>query len=151
WACKALAADRSRGGQVPAEVLAFHHCLRNYLHFHSDRNFNVLSYEFQEQIAASLGYKDSEHGEAAENLMRDYFLNAAEIARNATSWEEAIVGKPACLSVDSNFSDPFEMIEVFSDAHRRKVKIDLATLARMRQRINNLGDTLANNPRAGRA
>jgi [protein-PII] uridylyltransferase len=151
WARKALSAARTHNGRVPAEVLAFHHCLRNYLHFHSGRNFNVLSYEFQEQIAPTLGYKDSEHGEAAENLMRDYFLNAAEINRLATAWEEAIVGKPTSISVDSDFRDPFEMVDVFADAHRRKVKIDPATLARIRRRINDLGDALANNPRAGRA
>src|SRR5262249_7797650 len=82
WARKALGgSDRTLDSRVPAEVLAFHHCLRNYLHFHSSRNFNLLSYEFQEQIASTLGYKDSERGEAAENLMRDYFLNAAEIGR----------------------------------------------------------------------
>src|SRR5439155_4226001 len=47
WARKALGANGNSDSRVPAEVLAFHHTLRNYLHFHSNRNFNVLSYEFQ--------------------------------------------------------------------------------------------------------
>ena len=151
WARKALGAGNNGSGRIPAEVLAFHHCLRNYLHFNSSRNFNVLSYEFQEQIAVTLGFKDSEHGEAAENLMRDYFLNAAEIARHATLWEEAIVGKPACIPVHSDFADPFEMVEVFADAHRRKLRIDPATLIRIRRRVTDLGDTLAYSPRAAGA
>jgi len=137
--------------RVPAEVLGFHHCLRNYLHFHAGRNLNVLTYEFQEKIASKLGYKDSEHGEAAENLMRDYFLNAGEIARRTAVWEEAVVGSPNRISIASDFNDPFEMIDAFAEAHRRKVKVDPATLARMRRRITQLGDTLANNPRAGDA
>lgn len=151
WARKALGPNGAGGGRVPAEVLALHHCLRTYLHFHAGRNFNVLSYEFQEQIAPRLGYKDSEHGEAAENLMRDYFMNAGEISRRATAWEEAIAGSPNRISVDSDFTDPFEMIEAFSEAHRRKAKIDPSALSRMRRRITELGDALANNPRAGRA
>ncbi len=151
WACKAFPTAGSGDSRVSAEVLAFHHCLRNYLHFRAGRNFNVLTYEFQEEIAGRLGYKDSEHGEAAENLMRDYFLNAAEISRRATVWEEAIIGSPNRISADSDFADPFEMIGTFAHAHRRKAKIDPATLLRMRRRINDLGDALANNPRAGAA
>jgi [protein-PII] uridylyltransferase len=150
WARKA-AGHNGSGSRVPAEVLAFHHCIRNYLHFHAGRNFNVLSYEFQEQIAAKLGYKDSQHGEAAENLMRDYFLNAAEILRCAAAWEEAIVGGPHRISVASDFSDPFEMLETIAKAHRRKERIDPDTLVRMRRRITTLGDTLANNARAAKA
>jgi len=151
WARKALGTNDQADGRVPEEVLAFHHCLRNYLHFHSSRNFNVLSYEFQEQIAAKLGYKDSEHGEAAENLMRDYFRNAAEISRRAAGWEEAIVGMPNRILIESDFADPFEMIDAFAEAHRRKVKLDAQTLNRIRRRVNDVGDALANHPRAGGA
>ena len=150
WARKGLGAKAPAEGRVPEEVLAFHHCIRNFLHFKAGRNFNVLSYEHQEEIAATLGYKDSEHGEAAENLMRDYFLNAAEIARRATFWEEAIVGSPNRITVNSDFADPFEMLEAFAEAHRRKAKLDPTTLARMRRRVYTLGGVLANNPRAGK-
>jgi [protein-PII] uridylyltransferase len=150
WARKAVGGNGRSESRVPAEVLAFHHTLRNYLHFHSNRNFNVLSYEFQEQIASKLGYKDSEHGEAAENLMRDYFLNAGEIARRATVWEEAIIGSPNRIGVASEFQDPFEMVDAFAEAHARKAKLDSLTVARIRRRINEMGDVLANHPRAGR-
>src|SRR5947208_13208208 len=45
-------------GGLPDGVLGLHLCIRNFLHFHSGRNFNVLSFEFQEQIARKLGYED---------------------------------------------------------------------------------------------
>jgi [protein-PII] uridylyltransferase len=105
------------------------------LHFYSGRNFNVLSFEFQEQIAQKLAYKDSEHGEAAEHLMRDYFLKAAEISRQAGLWEEAVIGSPNRVSIPSDFSDPFDMIKAFAEAHRKKARLDSATLAAIRRRV----------------
>src|SRR5262245_26728363 len=86
WVRKAL--EASNRHPIPQGALQFLHCLRNFLHFYSGRNTNVLAFEFQEQIAAQLGYQDSERGEAAENLMRDYFLRAGEIARPASFWED---------------------------------------------------------------
>jgi [protein-PII] uridylyltransferase len=150
WVRKASGLHDRGQWRVPAEVLAFHHYLRNFLHFHAGRNFNVLSYEYQERIALKLGYRDSERGEAAENLMRDYFLNAGNIARSATTWEEAIAGSPNRISILSDFLDPHEAIDAFAVAHRRKAKLDFPTLARLRQRLNRSGETLAYDPRAGR-
>ncbi len=135
---------------LPADAVNFHHCVRNYLHFHSARNFNVLSFEFQEQIAQKLGYTDSQHGEAAENLMRDYFLKAGEISRQASLWEEAVVGSPNRVSVPSDFSDPFDMIKAFAEAHRKKARLDSATLAAIRNRLVSSDGVLTNNPRAGK-
>src|SRR5438132_2304365 len=112
WVRRSLESNNGsdNGNSTTPDVLEFHHRVRNYLHFNVGRNFNVLSFEYQEQMAEKLSYKDSEHGEAAENLMRDYFLRAAEIARDASLWEEAIVGRPNTIVVNSDFSDPFEMI-----------------------------------------
>jgi [protein-PII] uridylyltransferase len=148
WVRKAL--GRSDDEPPATQVLTFHHCLRNFLHFHSNRNFNVLSYEFQEQIAPWLGYSDSERGEAAENLMRDYFLNAREAARRAAHWEEVVVGSPNRLAVPSTPSDPFEIIRLFAEAHRKKAKLDSATLAAVRQTVASINGELHNNPVAGR-
>src|SRR5262249_46328381 len=86
---------------VPAETLSFHHCVRNFLHFQASRNYNVLSYEYQEQLAPKLGYVDSQHGEAAETMMRDYFLKAGEVARRASMWEEEVTGSPNRIAVRS--------------------------------------------------
>src|ERR1051325_318382 len=91
WARKSL---EFTSGCLPDDALRVHLCIRNFLHFNSSRNFNVLSFEFQEQIASKLGYRDSDRGEAAENLMSDYFLRAREVARQASLWEEAVIGSP---------------------------------------------------------
>jgi [protein-PII] uridylyltransferase len=148
WVRKSI--EDATGHVTPPDALAFHHLIRNFLHFNSGRNFNVLSFEFQEQIATRLAYTDSEHGEAAENLMRDYFLRAAEIAREARFWEETVVGRPNTISVHSDFSDPFDMIEAFAEAHRKKARLDSGTLDAMRVHIAVSNGALSNHPRAGR-
>jgi [protein-PII] uridylyltransferase len=133
-----------------SQMTAFHHCLRNVLHFRAARNFNVLSYEFQEDIAPKLGYRDSAQGEAAEKMLRDYFLRAGEIARRAAMWEEEVVGHPDRIAVKSDFRDPFAMVEAFAEAHRKKAGLHAVTLSAIRQRLAAVNGILANNPRAGR-
>jgi [protein-PII] uridylyltransferase len=148
WVRKAL--EASNRHPIPQDSLEYLHRLRNFLHFYAGRNSNVLTFEFQEQIAAQLGYRDSERGEAAENLMRDYFLKAGEIARPASFWEDAIVGTPNSISFTSDFADPFEMIEAFAEAHQKKARLDSATLSAIRRRLATSNGALSNNPRAGR-
>lgn len=148
WVRKSLGTPAGR--VIPAGALDFHHCLRNFLHFNSGRNFNVLSFEFQEQLAQRLAYKDSHHGEAAENLMRDYFLRAADIAQEARRWEETILGRRNTITIDSDFSDAFEMIGAFAEAHRKKVQLDAATVDRIRRRLTTTDGVLTNHPKAGR-
>jgi [protein-PII] uridylyltransferase len=149
WVRKSI--EATRGHLLPVEALSFHHCIRNFLHFNAGRNFNVLSFEFQEQIAEKLAYKDTQRGEAAEELMRDYFLKAGVLAREASFWEEEIVGHPNMVSIRSSFTDPFEMIEAFAEAHRKKARLDSPTLVAIRRRLSMTNGVLGNNPRAGRA
>jgi [protein-PII] uridylyltransferase len=148
WVRKAL--EASNRHPMPQDALQFLHCLRNFLHFYAGRNANALSFEFQEQIAAQLGYRDSERGEAAENLMRDYFLKAGDIARPASFWEEAIVGTRNTISFTSDFFDPFEMIEAFAEAHQKAARLDASTLSAIRRQLASSNGALSNNPRAGR-
>lgn len=148
WVRKAL--------DVPVEPdrdrpLAFHHCMRTFLHFQSARNFNTLSYEYQEQIAPRLGYSESPHGEAAETMMRDYFLRASTVASRASMWEEEAGGSRNRIAFNSDFSDPFDTIEAFAEAHRKKANLHAVTLSAIRQKLAVSGGILANNPRAGRA
>jgi len=148
WIRKALDAPSEPHS---TDVLSFHHCLRNYLHFQAGRNLNTLSYEFQEQIAPQLGYTESPHGEAEETMMRDYFLRAGEIARRASMWEEEVAGSPNRIAIRSDFNDPFEMIEAFAEAHKRKSGLHAVTLGAIRNRLSGLDGVLENNPKAGRA
>ena len=148
WVRKTLEGPEERD---PERSLAFHHCVRTFLHFQAKRNFNVLSYEYQEQLAPRLGYSESPHGEAAETMMRDYFLQASGIARRAFMWEEEIGGSRNRIAIQSHFNDPFEMVEAFAEAHRKKASLHAVTLSAIRQRLNASGGILANNPRAGRA
>src|SRR5262245_1649281 len=149
WVRKSI--ESSSGHLLPAEALNFHHCIRNFLHFGAGRKFNVLQFEFQEQIAQKLGYKDTQRGEAAEELMRDYFLKAGVLAREASFWEEEIVGHPNMISIRSNFTDPFEMVSAFAEAHKKKARLDSPTLVAVRQRLRMTNGVLANSPKAGRA
>ena len=118
-----------------AEAVDFLHRLRNYLHFMSGRDQNELSYEYQERIAVELGYVDSDRGEAAEHLMRDYFLRAEEIARSLSKWESEVVGPPDLLTVREQPRDQQEIMAVFLEAHRRKMTIDAGTLGRVRDAL----------------
>jgi [protein-PII] uridylyltransferase len=148
WVRKALEGPEEKD---PQRTLAFHHCMRTFLHFQARRNFNVLSYEHQEQIAPRLGYSESPHGEAAETMMRDYFLKASQIARRAAMWEEEVGRSRNRVAIQSDFSDPFDMVEAFAEAHRKKASLHAVTLAAISQRLSATSGILANNPRAGRA
>lgn len=55
--------------------------VRNYLHFITGRNKNILSYELQECIAQELGYRETPVGTQVENFMRDYFLQVKVVYR----------------------------------------------------------------------
>ena len=118
------------------ESTAFLHRIRNFLHFMSGRDQNVLSYEYQERVADELGYEDSEKGEAAENLMRDYFLRAGTIARQAAFWEGEIVGHPPSLDVPEALPDPGAIMRVFSEAHRRKLTLNRSALGRLEESLS---------------
>ena len=82
--------------------------------------------------------------------MRDYFLKAGVLAREASFWEEEIVGHPNMLSIRSNFADPFEMVSAFAEAHK-EARLDSPTLVSIRQRLRMTNGVLANSPKAGRA
>src|SRR5438046_7566295 len=67
WVRKSL---EFTSGCLPDEALQLHRCIRNFLHFHSGRNFNVLSFELQAYIAERLSYKDDARGGAAQSQLR---------------------------------------------------------------------------------
>ena len=63
---------------------------RNELHIHEGMHSDLLKYNVQKSIAASLGYKGSD-GQNVRNFMRDYYLNARKIYRFNTILKEQII------------------------------------------------------------
>ena len=136
WVRKGL--EASNRHPIPQDSLQFLHCVRNFLHFFAGRNANVLSFEFQEQIADQLGYQDSERGEAARKSDARLFSESGRNRAAASFWEDAIVGTPNSISFTSDFSDPFEMIEAFAEAHQKKARLDSPTLSRDQEAIGDI-------------
>lgn len=57
--------------------------VRNALHFLSGHHQDRLTFEYQERIAADLGFRDTATMKGVEHFMRTYYLNAATINRFA--------------------------------------------------------------------
>ncbi len=85
-----------RGVALPAEVEAarqFFFALRCYLHFHYDRDANILSFEAQEWVAERAGYRNT------EDYMREYYRHARAIRRgSARQMESAESNSPSLFS-----------------------------------------------------
>ena len=139
WICwAAQVAGLSAAPSIEEDVRLLH-TFRNCLHFMSGRDQNVMSYRYQELIAEELGYKRSDQGEAAENLMRDYFLSAQRIASQASVLESQILGSPDLLDVRTDLDSVDTVMDVFAEAHEQKLKIDPGAFARMRRSVASLG------------
>lgn len=57
--------------------------VRNAMHWMAGRPLDVITSDRQAALAEDLGYKDSDSGSAAERMMGDYYLHAANIQRIA--------------------------------------------------------------------
>jgi [protein-PII] uridylyltransferase len=57
--------------------------VRNTLHFITGSHQDQLTFEHQERVAATLGYRDADERRAVEEFLRDYYLHAARIRRFA--------------------------------------------------------------------
>src|SRR5882724_10752471 len=78
--------------------------LRTYLHVLSGRNKNILSHEFQEEIARKLGYEGKTESESVEVLMKDYFLRAKVIHGFSESMIRRAFPPAKKMSRSSNFT-----------------------------------------------
>ena len=129
WVARVIGTDADLGLASATEFL---HRIRNYLHFLEGRDQNTLTYEYQERIASELGYADSDRGEAAEVMMREYFLKAESIADRVASIEEEILGRPDRFLLPGPLNDARSMLRAFADAHRDKSGLDGPALDRIR-------------------
>jgi [protein-PII] uridylyltransferase len=73
--------------------------VRNEMHYLAGRKWDQLTFDVQPQVAAAMGYRDSEQGTAVEEFMRHYYLAAKTVlvacdaivdrcleAQTATGW-----------------------------------------------------------------
>jgi hypothetical protein len=74
WVRKTLEDSEERDLE---RTLAFHHCGGPFA-LRVKRNFNVLSYEYQEQIAPRRLQRVASR-RTAQTMMRDYFLRASQM------------------------------------------------------------------------
>jgi [protein-PII] uridylyltransferase len=149
--------------------------VRNALHFLSGQHLDQLTFEYQERIAADLGYRDEGHSKAVEHFMRDYYLNARTVNRFSDDIiarclersspgfigrlggrsirpgvrivaKELVVGDPTAFS-----DDPPLLLRVFADAQRHGVRFSAATRRLIRANAGLIGDAVRADADAARA
>ena len=74
---KGLLSDEDRKAHAAAKD--FYWTVRMHLHDVAKRAQETLSFDFQPEVAARMGYLDAEHEPAVERFMRDYFRNATDV------------------------------------------------------------------------
>ena len=149
--------------------------VRNALHFLSGQHLDQLTFEFQERIAADLGYRDEGHRKGVEDFMRDYYLNARTVnrfsddiiarctERSSPSFigrlggrsirpgvrivaNELVVGDPTAFR-----ADPSLLLRIFADVQRHGVRFSAATRRLIRASASLIDDRLRSDPAAARA
>jgi [protein-PII] uridylyltransferase len=140
--------------------------VRNALHFLSGKHQDQLTFEYQERIAADLGFRDTPQRKGVEEFMRTYYLNAATINRFADEIIErctqrrrpyfgfgrartreirpGVVISYGVLTVSGAevFRDePSNLIRIFGDAQRHGVPISNSTKRLVRANLDVLDHT----------
>ena len=148
--------------------------VRNALHFLSGQHQDQLTFEYQERIAADLGYRDDGHSRDVEQFMRDYYLHARTVNR----FSDDIIARCTERSVARHHRParrarhprrrahrrpraggrrsrrPFAtiralLLRVFADAQRHGVRISAATRRLIRAHAGLLDDARARRPGRG--
>lgn len=172
---KGVVTERERAEVEAARDFLFR--VRNALHFLSGRHEDHLTFEYQERIAAELGFVDDANRRGVEQFMRDYYFHAATINRFAEEMiarciqrstpyriigrlggrairpgvriagQELVVGDPATFR-----ADPSLLIRVFADSQRHGVPISNATRRLVREHASLLEEErVRRDPTAARA
>jgi [protein-PII] uridylyltransferase len=72
------------------EALDFLFRVRNALHFHHGRKNDLLSVDVQEKLAFALNFQSSEHKQAVEHFLKEYYLHANGVFDLCLSVVEAV-------------------------------------------------------------
>jgi [protein-PII] uridylyltransferase len=139
--------------------------VRNALHFLSGEHQDRLTFEYQERIAADLGFQDMPTRKGVELFMRTYYLNAATINRFGDEIIERCLERRhpyfgfgrartrdirpgvtisyGMLSLSGGQvlrADPSNMIRIFGDAQRHGVSISNSTKRLVRANLDIIDD-----------
>lgn len=146
--------------------------VRNALHFLSGQHQDQLTFEYQERIAADLGFRDSATVKGVEHFMRTYYLHAATINRFADEIIERCLQRPRPYGLLGRFNartirpgvtiaygmlsvsgaellreDPTNLIRIFGDAQRHDVQISNSTKRLVRANLDLIDDANQRDPR----
>ncbi len=139
--------------------------VRNALHFLSGKHQDQLTFEYQEQIAADIGFQDSPQSKAVEQFMRTYYLHAASINRFATEMIERCLEQPrpyralgsligreirpgvrlanSMLSISDTgilSQNPVNILSIFRDAQRHGVVLSNGAKRLVREHLSLIDD-----------
>lgn len=118
--------------------------VRNTLHFLNGGHQDQLTFEYQERVAATCGYRDADERRAVERFLQDYYLHAARVKRFADLVIERcmeqprrfgrifsrriragvrIVGGEIAIDEPEILEDPADVVGVFVESQRHGVEI----------------------------
>jgi [protein-PII] uridylyltransferase len=124
--------------------------VRNTLHFLAGSHQDQLTFEHQERVAATLGYRDADDRRAVERFLRDYYLHAARVNRFTSLVTERclerpwrfgrmfsrrirpgvrIVGSEIAVEDPRVLEDPGNMVGLFLESQRHGVEIGIRARA----------------------
>ena len=150
--------------------------LRNALHFASRRHTDQLTFEFQEQIAPSLDFRDGDGLPASAHLMRAYYQQASTILR----FSEGLIARVTEDMATSRFlrripgrqirprviiqskvlgitdaqlfkREPLNLIEIFADCQAHGVELSGSTYQQVRDDLGLIDDRMRQAPETGTA
>lgn len=135
--------------------------VRNAMHFISGQHQDQLTFEYQEKIAADLGFVDSARVKGVEQFMRTYYLHAATVDRFAAEMIERCQEQPhpyralrqlvgreirPGVRITHRFlgvrdegvlaAEPANMLALFRDAQRHGVRLSNGTKRLLRSRLD---------------
>ncbi len=144
--------------------------VRNALHFEAGSYQDTLTFEYQEPIAASFGYHDTQRERGVERFMRFYYMHAATVHRfsdaiisrciertrtltsgngPARTIQPGMMVRGGVLSVTgANVfrQNPANLMRVFAEAQRHNVRLSSITKKHIRDQLPVLDDAMRRAP-----
>jgi [protein-PII] uridylyltransferase len=171
---RAIITDTELGEVIGAQDFILR--VRNSLHFLSRRHTDQLTFEYQEQIAPILGFRDGEGFTASAHLMRAYYQEASTILR----FSEGLIARVTDEMTTSRFlrripgrqirpgvivqnrllgvadnelfkRAPINLITIFADCQAHGVELSGSTYQLVRDNLALIDDQMRRLPEVGAA